>query len=52
MSLLSFLYGKEMMQEGLIHNFWISVGGIIKIREYIGLAQFSVSHENYFILEY
>ena len=40
-----------MMQEGLIHNFWISIG-IIKIRESTGLAQFSVSHENYFILEY
>ena len=32
------LYGKvkEMMQEGLIHNFWISNGGIIKIRESAG----------------
>ena len=43
---------KEMMQEGLIHNFWISSGGIIKIRESAGLAPFSVSHENDLILEY
>ena len=43
---------KEMMQEGLIHNFWISSGGIIKIRESAGLAPFSVSYENDLILEY
>ena len=49
-----FLYGevKEMIQESLIHNFWISNGGIIKIRESAGLTPFSVSHENYIILEY
>ena len=37
---------KEMMQEGLIHNFAISNGGIIKIRESASLAQFPVIHEN------
>ena len=43
-----FLNGKveQMMQEGLIRNFWISNGGIIKIRESAGLTPFSVSHEN------
>ena len=34
------------MQEGLIHNFAISNGGIIKIRESASLAQFPVIHEN------
>ena len=49
-----FLYGKvkEMMQEGLIHNFWISNGVIIKIRESASLTPFSVLHENNLILEY
>ena len=49
-----FLYGKvkEMMQQGVIHNFWISNGGIIKIRESAALTPFSVSHENDLILEY
>ena len=49
-----FLYGKfkKMMQEGLIYNFWVSNGGIIKIRESASLVPFSVSHENYLILEY
>ena len=41
-----------MMQEGLIHNFWISNGGIIKIRESASLTPFSMSHENDLILEY
>ena len=49
-----FLYGKvkEMMQESLIHHFWISNGGIIKILESAGSTPFSVSHENDLILEY
>ena len=49
-----FLYGKvnEIMQEGLIHNFWIANGGIINIRESTGLAPFSMTHENDLILEY
>ena len=49
-----FLYGnvKEMIHEGLIHNFWISNGGIIKIRESASLAPLSVSRENDFILKY
>ena len=49
-----FLYGKvkEMMQEGLIHNFRISNGGIIKIIESAGLTPFSVSHENDLIFKY
>ena len=40
------------MQEGLIYNFWISNGGIIKIRESASLTPFSMSHENGLILEY
>ena len=43
---------KEIMQEGRIQNFWISNGGIIKIRESICLTPFSVSHENDRTLEY
>ena len=35
---------KEMMQEDLIHNFWISNGGIIKIRESAGLTPFFLCH--------
>ena len=35
-----------MMQEGLIHNFSISNGSIIKIRESASLAQFPVIHQN------
>ena len=48
-----FLYGKvkEVIQEGLIHNFWFSNGGIIKFRESTSLAPFSVSHENDLLLE-
>ena len=37
---------KEMMHEGLIHNFWISNSGIIKIRESGSLTPISVIHEN------
>ena len=43
---------KEMMQEGLIHNFWVSNGSIIKNRVSAGLAPFSVTHKNDLILEY
>ena len=48
------LYGKvkKMMQEGLIHKFWISKGGIIKIREFADLTPFPVSHKNDLNLEY
>ena len=35
---------KEMMQEDLIHNFWISNGGIIKIRENAGLTPLFLYH--------
>ena len=41
-----------MMQEGFIHNFLISNGGMYKIRAPAGLASFPVTHENDFILEY
>ena len=41
-----------MIQEDLIHNFWISNGGIIKIRESTGLTPFSVPIENERIFEY
>ena len=41
-----------MIQKDLIHNFWISNGGIIKIRESTGLTPFSVPHENERIFEY
>ena len=40
-----FLYCKvkEMMQESLIHNSWVSKGDIIKIRESASLTPFSVT---------
>ena len=41
-----------MMQEGLIHNLWISNGGTIKIRESANLAPIFVSHKNDVILKY
>ena len=41
-----------MTQEVLIHYFWISKDGIIKIRESAGLTQCHVTHENDLVLEH
>lgn len=43
---------KEMTQEVLIHYFWISKDGIIKIKKSAGLTQCHVTHENDLVLEH